>query len=174
MSLAPLRDTAELALLSLAWAVLPPGLELVPLASALPSALVEASLEAVFALPHSRACEHEADAVGLRVAAAACYDPARAAAFWRGMERLQAQAEALGAAGEPPAMLSTHPAHGARAARIGAALPQALAIRAGSALCPPLPPPPPAAAEAAAAGGGGLGRAVWRGLWVLLRPSRGE
>ncbi len=154
MSLASVADLAELALLSVAWAVLPPGLELLPWASALPSALAEASLEALVALPHSRACEHEADAVGLRIAAAACFDPARAAAFWRAMER-------LAAAGGPPALLSTHPAHGARAARISAALPHAEELRAASSLCPPLPPP---------AGGDRFVRAVWRALIRLLRP----
>jgi Zn-dependent protease with chaperone function len=156
MSLAPVVDLAELALLSVAWAVLPPGLELLPWASAVPSALAEASLAALVALPHSRACEHEADAVGLRIAAAACFDPARAAAFWRAMETL---AGADG--GGPPALLSTHPPHGARAARISAALPQAQALRAASALCPPPPP---------AGGGGGFGREVWQALVRLMRP----
>jgi metalloendopeptidase OMA1, mitochondrial len=59
-------------------------------------------------LPYSRLHETEADAVGLRFAAGAGYDPRAAAAFWLRM----AAANKGGA--RPPEFLSTHPAEATR------------------------------------------------------------
>lgn len=59
-------------------------------------------------LPYSRLHETEADAVGLRFAAGAGYDPRAAAAFWR---RMQAANQGRT---RPPEFLSTHPAEATR------------------------------------------------------------
>jgi hypothetical protein len=135
----PVADGATFALLVVAWALLPPGVELVPALATLPAAAAEAAVAAALTLPHSRACELEADAVGVRIAAAACYDPARAAAFWR---RLEALAGPRGGGGAAAAMLSTHPPDAERAERLRAALPEALEVRRASPLCAPTPAAP--------------------------------
>lgn len=60
---------------------------------------------AVFFLPHSRRSETEADSIGMRLAAKACYDPSAAAAVFQklGVE----EAKAGGA--QVPGFLRTHP-----------------------------------------------------------------
>lgn len=55
-------------------------------------------------LPYSRLHESEADAIGLRFAAGAGYDPRAAARFWRKMT------EANKGRPKPPVLLSSHPA----------------------------------------------------------------
>lgn len=71
-------------------------------------------------LPFSRTHESEADAVGLRYAAGAGYDPRAAAAFWRKMA-------AKGGA-KPPEFLSTHPSDTTRIAALEALAPQCLSL----------------------------------------------
>ncbi len=73
-------------------------------------------------LPFSRAHESEADALGLLLAAAACYDPRAAPGLW---ERMDAGRD--GAA--PPAFASSHPGAGERITRLQALMPDALAVR---------------------------------------------
>lgn len=70
-------------------------------------------------LPYSRLHEREADAVGVRYAARAGYDPRAAITFWQKMK-------AVGGGGEPPQFLSTHPSHEDRIQRLQALMPEAM------------------------------------------------
>ncbi len=71
-------------------------------------------------LPYSRAHESEADAMGIKLMAAAGYDPSEAPTFW---ERF-----ASAKTGEQtPEFLSTHPSDATRAAALREQLPEALA-----------------------------------------------
>ncbi|KAI9504044.1 peptidase family M48-domain-containing protein [Coemansia spiralis] len=78
-------------------------------------------------LPNSRACEREADHLGLLFMAAACYDPNEAVAFW---QRMRAAEETA-----PPQFLSTHPSSASRVDGIRDLLPQAQMKR-DAANCP--------------------------------------
>lgn len=69
------------------------------------------------ALPFSRAHEREADLMGLAIMAEAGFEPQASIALWRNMS------EASG--GQPPELLSTHPAHGTRIADLREHLPGA-------------------------------------------------
>ena len=71
------------------------------------------------ALPFSRAHEEEADAMGLAIMAEAGFDPRESVALWRNM--------AAAGEGQPPAFLSTHPAHDARIEGLEADMEAALA-----------------------------------------------
>lgn len=73
-------------------------------------------------LPYSRLHESEADAIGLRFAAGAGYDPRAAATFWRRMMAAnQGQTR-------PPEFLSTHPAEETRIKNLEALAPQYLPL----------------------------------------------
>ena len=76
-------------------------------------------------LPFSRAHEEEADLMGLRIMAAAGFDPAASVALWRNMAQV--------GDGQPPELLSTHPAHESRIEALQANLPQARELARGSA-----------------------------------------
>lgn len=71
-------------------------------------------------LPFSRSHESEADEVGLKLAAAAGYDPRAAIPLWQRM----------GAAGgaKPPEFLSTHPAEETRIQRLQKIMPEAMEL----------------------------------------------
>lgn len=69
------------------------------------------------ALPNSRKQETEADFIGLRMMARACYDPDEAVQFWERMERA--------AQFEPPQLLSTHPSSHNRVQKLQEWLPEA-------------------------------------------------
>ena len=69
-----------------------------------------------YALPFSRLHESEADAVGLRFAAGAGYDPRAGVSFWR---KMAAQGGA-----KPPEFLSTHPSDATRIANLEKLAPQ--------------------------------------------------
>lgn len=73
-------------------------------------------------LPHSRANEREADAIGVRLAARSCYDPS---ANVRMLQRL-ASAEGGGGAGGGLALLRTHPITSERVEAVRALLPKAM------------------------------------------------
>jgi predicted Zn-dependent protease len=64
-----------------------------------------APLQAVFFLPNSRKAETEADAIGVQLAARACFDPGAAVAVFEKLGR----AEAAAGGGAVPALLRTHP-----------------------------------------------------------------
>lgn len=72
------------------------------------------------ALPFSRLHESEADAVGLRFAAGAGYDPRAGASFWK---KMSAQGGA-----KPPEFLSTHPSDATRIANLEKLAPQYMAL----------------------------------------------
>ncbi len=72
------------------------------------------------ALPYSRLHESEADAVGLRFAAGAGYDPRAAVSFWK---KMAAQGGA-----KPPELLSTHPSDATRIANLEKLVPQYMAL----------------------------------------------
>ena len=73
-----------------------------------------------FALPYSRLHESEADAVGLRFAAGAGYDPRAAVTFWQKMAKQGGE--------KPPEFLSTHPSDATRIANLQALAPQYQAL----------------------------------------------
>lgn len=75
-----------------------------------------------YVLPYARTHETEADAIGLRFAAGAGYDPRAAARFWRKM-----QAANAGRA-RPPEFLSTHPSDDRRIERLEELAPQYLEL----------------------------------------------
>ncbi|KAJ3033328.1 hypothetical protein HK097_004891 [Rhizophlyctis rosea] len=55
-------------------------------------------------MPFSRRCEVEADYIGMKLMAQACYDPEAAVGVWKRMKEAERQA--------PPEYLSTHPSNG--------------------------------------------------------------
>ncbi|CAA9963421.1 hypothetical protein PTNB73_06917 [Pyrenophora teres f. teres] len=67
-------------------------------------------------MPASRKHEAEADYIGLLMMAQGCYRPEAAASFWARMEKQ---------GGQPPELLSTHPSHHNREAKIREWLPKA-------------------------------------------------
>jgi predicted Zn-dependent protease len=74
----------------------------------------------LISLPHSRKLENEADYIGLRLMAKACYEPAAAVELW----------QAMGASGSKiPAILSTHPSDEDRVRNIRSYLPEAETIK---------------------------------------------
>ena len=103
-----------------------------------PALPAHAAAELLVHLPYSRACEAEADALGLRLMAAACYPPEAALELWAAMARFEEQRGGPGVAGRLPAFLSTHPPHGERARRITELLPAARAVFEASGCAEPL------------------------------------
>lgn len=71
-------------------------------------------------LPFSRDHETEADLMGIKFAAAACYDPREAPELWKRMA-------ALGGT-RPPEFSSTHPSNETRIQKLNEAMPEALQI----------------------------------------------
>ncbi|KAF8057924.1 oma1 [Scenedesmus sp. PABB004] len=74
-------------------------------------------------LPYSRAAEYEADAIGIRLLARACYDPQANVTMLAKLNAAQGGAEA-----RLPEMMSTHPLTEERVARVRALLPEAFAL----------------------------------------------
>jgi len=75
-------------------------------------------------LPNSRAQETEADRVGLRLMARACYNPHEAISLWQRMKAVQGKR-----GGHVPALLSTHPTDAARIQRMTNWMPEAVEQR---------------------------------------------
>lgn len=85
-------------------------------------------------LPYSRKLEEEADEVGMKMAAKACFNVRESPRFWRRLAITQKEMDKP----ELIKWLSTHPTHSDRADNLEALLPQALEIR-RNCNCPPLP-----------------------------------
>lgn len=73
-------------------------------------------------LPFSRLHESEADAIGLRFAAGAGYDPRAAVTFWQRMQKANEGQQ------RPPEFLSTHPSSQTRIANLKRLAPKYLAL----------------------------------------------
>ncbi len=83
------------------------------------AALSQAAQLAV-SLPYSRSHETDADLVGIELAARAGYDPRAAVSVWKKMGSVSA--------GQPPQILSTHPAHATRIRDLEAAMPKVMPL----------------------------------------------
>ncbi|MBB5015551.1 M48 family metallopeptidase [Rehaibacterium terrae] len=79
--------------------------------------LLGAGVQVGVLLPFSREQEREADVYGQELMARAGFDPAAAVTLWRNMQ-------ALGNAGRPPQLLSTHPDPGNRVQRLAERAPE--------------------------------------------------
>lgn len=75
-----------------------------------------AAAKVALELPNSRTAESEADAIGMRLATQAGYEPDAAVTLWQKMARVGGSA--------PPEFLSTHPAPGNREAALAAMIPE--------------------------------------------------
>ncbi len=75
-----------------------------------------------FLLPYSRLHESEADAIGLKFAAGAGYDPRAAITFWQRMQK------ANEGKASPPEWLSTHPSNATRIRTLSELAPQYLPL----------------------------------------------
>lgn len=84
--------------------------------------MVMAAMGYGFLLPYARKHETQADAVGLMLAAAACFDPQEAVPLWERMS------EASGGRA-PPEFSSTHPNPGTRIQNLQALMPKAMEYR---------------------------------------------
>ncbi|UJR15858.1 hypothetical protein I4U23_002784 [Adineta vaga] len=82
-------------------------------------------------LPYSRYLEDEADEVGLKLAAKACYDIRESACFWESVDKADKQHEI-------PEFFSTHPASAKRVEHFDRIIPEALELRI-KCKCAPLP-----------------------------------
>ncbi len=84
--------------------------------------MMQAAMGYGFLLPYARKHETQADAVGLMLAAAACFDPQQSVPLW----------ERMGAASggqAPPEFSSTHPNPGTRIQNLQALMPKAMEYR---------------------------------------------
>lgn len=84
--------------------------------------MMQAAMGYGYLLPYARKHETEADAVGLMLAAAACFDPQASVPLWERMS------QASGGQA-PPEFSSTHPNPGTRIQNLQALMPKAMAYR---------------------------------------------
>lgn len=82
------------------------------------------ALELALFLPNSRAAETEADVIGVRLAARACYDPSAAATVFEKLGEAERRAGGDGI----PAFMRTHPLSDRRVKRVRAELPAAMLL----------------------------------------------
>lgn len=75
-------------------------------------------------LPYSRSHETDADLVGIELAARAGFDPRAAVNVWKKMSQL--------GGGQPPQILSTHPAHASRIRELEANIPRVMPLYAAA------------------------------------------
>ncbi|KAI0289061.1 peptidase family M48-domain-containing protein [Russula brevipes] len=78
-------------------------------------------------LPHSRKQEYEADKIGLKLSAKACFDPSAAPEMFKRLGALEKSAGALNVS-----FLNTHPASDERVKQLQALLPEAFTVRASA------------------------------------------
>lgn len=111
----------------LVWALFP------DLVAAIIHMIGERILNIIYNLPFSRVLENEADEVGLKLAAKACFDVREAVVFWATMRTLT-EMHTL-----PPELpwISTHPSHGDREKHLNERMTKALELRKDSG-CSPL------------------------------------
>ena len=88
----------------------------------LSATLLDKAADLALTLPYSRSHETDADLAGIDIAARAGYDPRAAVALWQKMARQSA------GRGQPPQILSTHPAHATRIRDIEAQLPRVMPL----------------------------------------------
>jgi predicted Zn-dependent protease len=84
--------------------------------------MMQAAMGYGYLLPYARKHETEADAVGLMLAAAACFDPQESVPLWERMS------QASGGQA-PPEFSSTHPNPGTRIQNLQALMPKAMEYR---------------------------------------------
>jgi len=84
------------------------------------SAMLAHAAQLAVSLPYSRSHETDADLVGIELAARAGFDPRAAVNVWKKMSSVSS--------GQPPQMLSTHPANAARIRALESALPKVLPL----------------------------------------------
>lgn len=84
--------------------------------------MIKAAMGYGFMLPYARKHETQADAVGLMLAAAACFDPQEAVPLWQRMGE-------LGGGARPPEFSSTHPSPETRIRDLQALMPKAMEYR---------------------------------------------
>ncbi|XP_011637616.1 metalloendopeptidase OMA1, mitochondrial-like [Pogonomyrmex barbatus] len=106
----------------LIWALFP------DLSAAIIHMIGERIVNLIYNLPFSRDLENEADEVGLKLAAKACFDIREAVVFWATMRTLT---EMHTLPTELP-WISTHPAHGDREKNLNKAMTKALELRKNS------------------------------------------
>ena len=94
------------------------------------------ALELALFLPNSRAAETEADVIGVRLAARACFDPSAAATVFEKLGEVERRASGGGGAGAVPNFMRTHPLSDRRVKRVKQELPAARLLfeKAGCAL----------------------------------------
>uniref|UniRef100_A0A0P4WN92 Metalloendopeptidase OMA1, mitochondrial n=2 Tax=Scylla olivacea TaxID=85551 RepID=A0A0P4WN92_SCYOL len=118
---------------ALTWAFLPNDL-----LAAVSHWLLHYVVELFLSLPYSRTLESEADHLGLRLAAKACYDVREFSAFWGKMAVLDKIIEKNSEEKEPPFWLSTHPSSEDRRKELEKQMPEVLDLR-RFCKCPNLP-----------------------------------
>ncbi|XP_045115631.1 metalloendopeptidase OMA1, mitochondrial-like isoform X2 [Portunus trituberculatus] len=119
-----LLDLVILFPVALIWAVLPNDL-----LAALSHWLLNRVVELFLRLPYSRTLESEADHLGLRLAAKACYDVREFSAFWGKMAVLEKVKKMNGQETEVPFWLSTHPSNEDRQKEMDKQMPEAIDLR---------------------------------------------
>ncbi|XP_029650253.1 metalloendopeptidase OMA1, mitochondrial isoform X1 [Octopus sinensis] len=128
VSYAQIIDIFVIIVMAAIWTFLPfDGIALVT------QAFYEKVVQILLDLPYSRKLETEADVVGLKLAAKACYDIREGSNFWKHMEINDKLNQVTS-----PQWLSTHPLHSQRSQLIDHLVPKAIEVR-DQCGCPPLP-----------------------------------